>query len=192
MRRPLRAQSSWLLLALLALASCATPPLPPTAPEPPPPPAVEAPAPAPPGPPSASSDQDFINQAIGLNDRQIGMGRLAKGKGAQKPVRLLALHMAAEHTLLNRRLELLAKRLRLDVAPPPDQPPPALLTNFGPEFDRAYLVLVIKGHEDLIALCESEAAGGQDPRARHFARELVPVLRLHAREAAAMGGKFGA
>lgn len=187
------ARSLWMTLAALttaALAGCAVPP--PTAPAPPPaPPAPEAPPPTPPGPPSASSDQDFINQAAGLNAREIGMGRLAHGKGAAKPLRLLAERLSLEHIELQRRLAALAKHLRLDVVPPPDRPPPALLTTIGPDFDRHYLDLVIKGHQDLIALYASEAINGQDIRAKHFAREALPMLRLHLKEAETLGQRIG-
>ena len=187
------ARSLWTTLAALtiaALAGCAVP-QPPTAPTPPAPPAPEAPPPAPPGPPGASSDQDFINQAAGLNAREIGMGRLAHGKGAAKPLRLFAEHMALEHIELQKRLAALAKHLTLDVVPPPDRPPPELLTTIGPDFDRHYMDLVIKGHRDLIALYESEADGGQDIRAKHFARETLPMLRLHLKEAEELSRRIG-
>lgn len=187
------ARSLWMTLAALttaALAGCVIPP--PTAPAPPPAaPAPAAPPPAPPGPPSASSDQDFINQAAGLNAREIGMGRLAHGKGAAKPLRLFAERLSLEHIESQKRLAALARHLRLDVVPPPDRPPPALLTTIGPDFDRHYLDLVIKGHRDLIALYESEAINGQDIRARHFAREVLPMLRLHLREAETLGQRIG-
>jgi putative membrane protein len=187
------ARSLWTTLAALtiaALAGCAVP-QPPTAPTPPASPAPEASPPAPPGPPGASSDQDFINQAAGLNAREIGMGRLAHGKGAAKPLRLFAEHMALEHIELQKRLAALAKHLTLDVVPPPDRPPPELLTTIGPDFDRHYMDLVIKGHQDLIALYESEADGGQDIRAKHFAREALPMLRLHLKEAGELSRRIG-
>jgi putative membrane protein len=188
------ARSLWVALALLmitALADCAVPP-PPTAPAPPPPTAPpEAPPTVPPGPPTASSDQDFINQAAGMNAREIGMGRLAHGKGAAKALRLFAQHLALEHIELNKRLAALARHLKLDVMPPPDEPPPELLTTIGPDFDRHYVELVIKGQQDLISLYESEANGGEDIRARHFAREMLPVLRFHLKEAETLGRKIG-
>ena len=186
------ARSLWMALALwtiAALAGCAVPqpqPAPPPAP-----PAPEAPPPAPPGPPTASSDQDFINQAAGMNASEIGMGRLAHGKGAAKPVRLFAQHMALEHIELNKRLAILARHLKLDVAPPPDRPPPELLTTIGPDFDRHYLELVIKGHQDLISLYQSEANNGRDIRAKHFAREVLPILRFRLKEAETIAHKIG-
>lgn len=188
------ARSLWMALALLtitALAGCAVPnPQAPAPPPPPPPAAPEAP-PAPPAPPSASSDQEFLNQAAGMNASEIGMGRLAHGKGAAKPLRLFAQRLSLEYIELDKRLAILAKHLQLDVTPPPDEPPPALLTTIGPNFDRHYIELVIKGQQDLISLYESEANNGQDIRAKHFARETLLELRRHLEEAQALGQKLG-
>ncbi|HML10393.1 MAG TPA: DUF4142 domain-containing protein, partial [Stellaceae bacterium] len=121
----------------------------------------------------------------------IGMGRLAHGKGAAKRLRLFAQRMTFEHTELNRRLAVVAKHVQLDIAPPPDNPPPELLTTIGPDFDHHYLDLVDKGHQDLIALYESEVESGQDIRVKHFAREVLPMLRVHRKEAEALAGKIG-
>jgi putative membrane protein len=177
------------LAGLIALAGCAVPP-PTSAPPPVPPPASEAP-PAPSGPPTATSDQDFINQAIGMGDSEIGMGRLARGKAASKAIRLYAEHMVSGHTTANQRLAGLAKHLKLTVSPPPDQPPPDLLATVGPAFDKAYIDLAIKSHQDMIALFESEANNGQDPRAKHFARIMLPELHHHLHEAEMIGQKLG-
>jgi putative membrane protein len=189
-----RPGSRWLTLALLAmlgLAGCAVPQTPPAAPPPPPPPA-EAPPPEPPAAPAVRSDQDFINQAIGLGQTEIGMGRLAEGKGAARPMRLLAMRMVAGHRAMNHRLTLLAKHLKLEIAPPPDEPPPGLLTTIGPDFDRHYLGLAVAGHQNLIALYESEASSGQDPRLIHYARGALPLLRHQLHEVETIAGKLGA
>ena len=184
------ARSLWMGLSLLtaaALAGCATPPAEPQ-PEPPP---AEAPPSASPRPSTIGSDQSFINQAIGMGEAESGMGRLADGKAASKPLRAFAARMTTEHTRANQQLAMLAKRLNLQVAPPPDQPPPELLTTTGPEFDRQYLDLVIKSHQNMIALFESEANNGQDVRVKHYAGSMLPVLRHHLHEAETMAHQAG-
>ncbi|HTZ35690.1 MAG TPA: DUF4142 domain-containing protein, partial [Stellaceae bacterium] len=119
------------------------------------------------------------------------MGRLARSKATTRPIRTLAERMVSGHTHANQQLAALAKRLHITAAPPPDQPPPELLTSTGPEFDRQYVGLVIKAHRDMIALFESEANGGGDPRAKRWARGMLPELRHHLREAEAIGHRLG-
>jgi putative membrane protein len=182
------AKSLWItlpLLTIITLAGCSSPP--------PSPPAAPPPAPPPPplGPPTVSSDQDFINQATGMGQSEIGMGRLAHGKAASTAVRAFAERMVGNHTTANRRLAALATRLKLEVAAPPDQPPPELLTSSGPDFDKAYIGLMIKSHQDMIVLFESGANGGQDARVKHYARSVLPELRHHLHEAEAIGHRLG-
>lgn len=123
---------------------------------------------------------------------EIGMGRLAEGKAASKSVKALAARMVADHSHANQRLAALAKHLKIDVTPTPDQPPPDLLTSSGPAFDKLYLGMAISAHQNMIALFESEANGGQDPRVKHFARSMLPELHHHQHEAEAIAKKLGA
>lgn len=185
-------KSAWIalpLLALVALAGCSSPPPPPAAP--PPMPAAAPPPPAPPAAPTASSDQEFINVAMGMNASEVGMGRLARGKAAGKEVKSLAARMVTDHTRTNHQLAGLAKRLKIEAAPAHDEPPPELAAASGPDFDKQYVAMLIKAHQDAIALYESEASGGQDARAKHFARSTLPALRHHLHEAEALGKKLG-
>ncbi|HYM72608.1 MAG TPA: DUF4142 domain-containing protein [Stellaceae bacterium] len=186
--------SAWIalpLLATIALVGCSSPPPPPAAP-PPPAPAAPPEPPAPPSPPVASSDQQFIDMALGMGNSEIGMGRLARGKAASHAVKALAGRMVAEHTRANQRLTALAKHLKITASPPSDQPPPELVAATGPDFDKQYIEMVIKSHQDAISLFESEANGGQDPRAKRFAHGMLPTLRRHLHEAEAIGKKLGA
>jgi len=186
-------------LIVLALAACA--PMPPEAPTrpiasavPETPPAETVPAPpptAPPGAPALSADQQFIDQAAGMNASQIGMGRLADGKGAEKAVRRFAQGMVTDHTEEDRRLGLLAKRLHMAVAPPGDEPPPELVIARGPDFDKKYLALVIAGHQGMIASFEGEANSGQDTRLKHYAMSVLPILRNDLHEAQTLAQRVG-
>ena len=120
------------------------------------------------------------------------MGRLAHGKAASPDVRNFAEHMVREHGEASKRLEALAKRLKIEPQPPTDEPPPELITTTGPEFDKQYLGLVIKTHHDIISLYESEANGGQDPRLKHYARTTLPSLQHHLRLAEELANRLGA
>ena len=99
--------------------------------------------------------------------------------------------MVASDTHANQHLAALARHLKLAVAPPPDQPPGELMTSSGPDFDRHYVGLLIAAQQNAISLYESEAKGGQHPRAKHFARGRLPELRHHLRDAQMLGHKLG-
>jgi putative membrane protein len=129
--------------------------------------------------------------AMGMNASEVGMSRLARGKATGKAVKSLAARMVADHTHANQQLAGLAKRLKIDAAPVHDEPPPELAAASGPDFDKQYVAMLIKAHQDAIALYESEANGGQDAHAKHLARSTLPTLRQHLHEAEALGKKLG-
>ena len=179
------------ILAVAALAGCGSPAPPPPAP-PPPMPSAAPPAPPPPqAAPAASSDQEFVNTAMGMNASEIAMGQLTRGKAVAKPVKTLAARMVSEHTRANQRLAALARQLKIAAAPGPVDPPPDLAAANGPEFDRKYVAILVKSHQDAIALYDSEATGGQDPRAKRFARTMLPTLRHDLHEAEALAKQLG-
>lgn len=127
-----------------------------------------------------------------MNAAEIGMGRLAHGKAASKAVKAFAARMVTDHSGANHRLAALAKHLKIEASPAPDQPPPDLVAASGPDFDKAYIGMAIKAHQDAIALFESEAKGGQDVRVKRYARGMLPALRHHLHEAETIGHKLGA
>jgi hypothetical protein len=96
-----------------------------------------------------------------------------------------------EHIELQQRLVLLAKHLKLDVAAPAARPPPELLTTIGPDFDRHHLAL---GHQGTAG--SDPALGERGERRPGQTREALcarsaPMLRLHLKEAEALGHKIG-
>lgn len=163
---------------VLALGACAAPPGATTAPG--------AVAPAPP----ATSDQDFLNRAATGTGGEISLGRLAERNGFAPAVRSFGAHIAAEHRRAQARLLALARRLGMVASmTTADLSQAAALS--GPEFDRRFMADQIADQREALALFESEAEAGRDPRLRRFAREWLPMLRrdLHQAEAiAARGG----
>ena len=49
----------------------------------------------------------------------------------------------------------------------------------GPAFDKAYVEAQLKGHEETVALFQAYASGGDNPRIKQFARDLLPTLQMH-------------
>jgi putative membrane protein len=185
-------RTGWIAVAVLAvagLAGCGSP-APPAPPRPMPMPAA-APPPSPQAAPTASSDQEFINTAMGMNASEIAMGELPRGKAVAKPVKALATRMVSDHTSANRQLAVLARQLKIAAAPGPVDPPPDLAAANGPDFDRKYVAIVVKSHQDAIALYQSEATGGQDARAKRFARTMLPTLQHHLHEAETLAKQLG-
>ena len=166
-------------LAVLALAACAAAPPAPT------PPAIAAPA------PPVSPDQDFLNRAATGTGNEIELGRLARERGTAASVRAFGAHIAAEHSRMHAGLMALARQLnQVPNATPVDLSQLAALS--GPDFDRQFIADQVKIQREALALFESEAQAGQDPRPRRFARERVPTSRRDLQRAESIAAGLGA
>jgi len=53
----------------------------------------------------------------------------------------------------------------------------------GAQFDRAYMNLMLADHKKDVAEFKTEAAKGNDPGVKNFAKETLPTLESHLHEA---------
>jgi putative membrane protein len=181
--------------ALLAVSGCASAPPPPApvamAPSPPAPP---APTPPPPPPPVTSPDQQFIDQAAAAGMTEVALGHLVEQQTKRRDVRAFAHRMVIDHTRIDDRLMALARRLHMMSAEPPaadQQAQTQLASAEGPDFDKTYLDGQIEAHKQAIQLYDGEAKAGQNRALAHFARETLPTLRSHLREAERVSRRLG-
>ena len=61
----------------------------------------------------------------------------------------------------------------------------------GETFDKSYIKGQIAAHEETAGLLKKEIASGKDPKAREFAKEILPTVHAHLkkiREIAASAG----
>jgi putative membrane protein len=175
-------RSLWLALStvlVVGLAACGSSAPPP--PSPPPPRLVPEESAPPPEAPPPSTDQQFLDTAAAGGMAEVDLSKLAHAQAASKAVRDFAAGMVKYHTARDNRLLALAQKLNMTAAPAPEQIQGAhdqLAALSGPDFDRQYAFGQVKGHQDMIALYAHEAAAGQSPQLRRFAREELRLLRI--------------
>jgi len=167
------------MLALLGLAACAGGPT-----------ASVPPAPRPLAT-AVSPDQDFLNRAATGTGNEIALGELGQQRGYSASVRAFGAHIAAEHMRAHASLIALARRLGL--APTETTADlSGLAALAGPEFDRQFIADQVKNQRDALALFNSAAQTGLDPRLRHFAREWIGALRRDLARAENIAAGIGA
>jgi putative membrane protein len=121
---------------------------------------------------------NFINQAALGGMMEVSAGKLAATKGQSAEVRAFANRMVIDHTKINGELAQLAaqKNQQLPEAPAMN---PALDQTSGAAFDRVYVKLMIKDHEQDVTAFENAAATSSDTVTRAFARRTLPILKDH-------------
>jgi putative membrane protein len=126
---------------------------------------------------AAPADRDFLARALGVNQTEIVLGRMAVERGTTAEVRAMGEKMVQRHTELARQLR------ELD----PASGPPTLTADqqktvarmavvSDSEFDKSFKNTVGAGHVDELAMYREEVTHAVDPRLRALATGRVTAL----------------
>jgi putative membrane protein len=126
---------------------------------------------------------------------EVQAGQLAQSQATSEPVRKFGVMMVEDHGAANKKLAALAKKkgVTLPTAPSESQKESlkALQARSGARFDPEYMAMMVKAHEATVKLLNSEIASGTDPDAKAFAREILPTVESHLKEATRLAGTDG-
>lgn len=132
-------------------------------------------------------DRDFLREA-GMGGRaEIEMGRLAMKNAADPAIQEFGRWMVTDHTAIDEALSRLAARLGVPPAEAIDRSDQAtkerLQALSGAAFDREYIQLQVKDHQQAIALFEHEVRAGEEPVLKAVVQRAIPMIRQHLDEA---------
>jgi putative membrane protein len=128
-------------------------------------------------------DSEFAVEAAASSLLEIQLGQLAQTKAASPAVKKFAETMVTEHAKASDELKTLAQQKNITL--------PSSLTEEhqkkyedlnekqGAEFDREYMDLMVKAHEEDVDEFEDQAEDGNDPELKAWASEKVTHLRQH-------------
>jgi putative membrane protein len=160
-----------------------------------------APTPAPnPTTPSqsgeVSNDLPFLQEAAGVNLMEIRLGQLAQSKASNAAVKQFGQRMVNDHNRLEQDLISMvsANGIALNPTLTSDQNDKinSLQNLSGPQFDQAYMSLMIQGHQTDVAQFENQSRNAASPRVRDFAARSLPVLQQHLTLAQQVGSQVNA
>jgi len=140
-------------------------------------------------------DASFYKQAAEAGIAEVSAGQQALQKADNQKVKDFGQKMVSDHTKANDELKQLAatKNVKLPTTPSVGEmgEKTKLDVLSGGAYDKSYIEGQIKDHEHVIALFRKEANSGQDPDARAWAKQSLPMLEEHlkmARQIAAENG----
>jgi putative membrane protein len=139
-------------------------------------------------------DVTFVQKAAAAGDKEVALGNLALGRSQNVAVDGFAQEMVTDHTQAGQKLMALAKAGSIEVPAAPSEEQVAMDAGLsdlkGKAFDRAYADMMVKDHEEAVALFETEAATGSDPALQAFAQDTLPTLRTHLEHARTLQGSL--
>jgi putative membrane protein len=155
------------------------------------------PAPNPAATPSQTGDREmsndlpFLREAAGVNLMEIRLGQLAQSNASNAAVKQFGQRMVNDHSKIEQDLSSMVSgnAIALNPALTADQNNQinSLQSLSGPQFDQAYMNLMIQGHQTDVARFETESRNADSPQVRDFASRSLSILQQHLTYAQQVG-----
>ena len=132
-------------------------------------------------------DRQFVTKASHANLEEVALGGLGLKKAQSEAVKAFAQRMETDHAKSQQELIQAAQEAGLE--PPMELPPEAQATMkrleklAGLEFDRAYMKVMVMGHEKAEKLFTMEDSKGMHPAVKGYAQKTLPVIQEHLSQA---------
>ena len=143
-----------------------------------------------------SKDSEFAMKAAQGGLAEVAEGQLAANKGSDPKVKEFGQKMVADHGKANDELKAAAQKsgitLPTEASKKEQDDANKLGKKQGKDFDADYAKMMVKDHEEDVALFQKEADSGSDPNLKAFAQKTLPTLKEHlsmAKELPGAGGK---
>jgi len=143
-----------------------------------------------------SADMPFLREAASSNLMEIRLGQLAQTKASNQAVKQFAQRMVTDHTNLENQVASAASGGGQTFSPTMDSRHERQVSRLeglsGQEFDRAYMSLMIRGHQRDVNNFQTQTQSARSTQVRSLATNSLPVLQQHLSLAVQVGGQVGA
>jgi putative membrane protein len=135
----------------------------------------------------SGSDSEFAKKAAEGGMAEVAAGRLASTKGQSASVKSFGQRMVTDHSKANDELKAAAAKSGVTLPSTSSQKQKEDATKLaqmqGAQFDKEYSQMMVKDHEEDVALFQKEASSGSDPNLKAFAQKTLPTLQEHLKMA---------
>jgi len=143
-----------------------------------------------------NTDLPFLQTAASANLMEIQLGQLAQSKGNNNAVKQFGKRMVTDHTRLEQQVSSLTSRNGVSLNPSLNseaQSNVSQLQNLsGDQFDKAYMSMMIQGHQKDVIDFQSQSQSANSSQVRQLAGNSLPILRQHLTLAQQVGSQVGA
>lgn len=142
----------------------------------------------------SSQDKTFVKKAGDGNLAEAQLGKLAQQRAATPAVKEFGRWMRTDHTLANKRLDAIARKMaeannfQPKLTAQDRQLKQKLQGLRGRQFDTQYMQAMVKEHKKDIQAFQKEAQDGQAKAIKTYAHTMLPVLKEHLAEAEQLAG----
>lgn len=131
----------------------------------------------------AEDDAQFATQAAAGGMAEVAFGKVVLTKSSNDKIKSFADMMVNDHSKVNEELQSLAltKNISLPTALDEDHQKKMDELNkmTGRDFDKAYVKMMVDGHQKTLDLMEKEAKDGKDADLKAFAAKTTTAVKTH-------------
>ncbi|HTQ80691.1 MAG TPA: DUF4142 domain-containing protein [Thermoanaerobaculia bacterium] len=141
------------------------------------------------------ADKKFLTEAAQGGMAEVQLGQLAASNASDPDVKAFGQRMVDDHSKANHQLKELAMSKGVALPPEVDRSQKRdydkLSRLSGPEFDRAYMKMMVSDHKKDVEEFAKEARSARDTDVKAFASSTLPTLQDHLKMAHDTEGKVG-
>jgi putative membrane protein len=147
-------------------------------------------------PRSKLTSAEFVKKAGVAGLAEVEAGKLGSQKATSPEVKAFAQKMVTDHTKANKELMAAAKSKNLEVPTEPDMMHKGMMEKFehqkaDADFDHDFMQQMVRDHEKVVDLFQSASTDmNVDAELRSWAKQTLPHLQTHLKEAKALEGKM--
>jgi putative membrane protein len=141
----------------------------------------------------SEDDASFAVEAANGGLTEVELGKLAQQKGSSQKVKDFGSMMVKDHGMANDELKQLAAAKGITLPTGPSEEKQRLINEMsaksGADFDKAYLVEMVKDHREDVRKFENASNSVKDPDLKAFVDRTLPVLRKHLEHVEGLNNK---
>jgi putative membrane protein len=127
------------------------------------------------------TDSQFVMKAAEGGKKEVALAKVALTKVSNADVKAFAQRMVTDHSAANDELAGLAKTKKIAIRA--SAPPASLPAAKGAAADKKYMEMMVKDHEEDVALFEAESQNAKDADLKAWVGKTLPTLRDHLKQA---------
>jgi putative membrane protein len=137
---------------------------------------------------------DFLKKVTNSGMAEVQLAKLAQQKATIDAVKNFAAMLERDHTAVNGEVKTLADQRNVSLPTAPSDDKQKMYTDMekmsGKAFDKEYISMMVKSHNDGINLFEDTKSNASDVDVKNFADKTLPALKMHLDSAKAIQKRY--
>lgn len=137
---------------------------------------------------------EFLKKVTNSGMAEVQLAKLAQQKATIEAVKNFASMLERDHTSVNGQINTLAGQRNVALPTAPSDDKQKMYTDMekmtGKAFDKEYISMMVKAHNDGVALFEDTKTNAADVDVKNFADKTLPTVRMHLDSAKAIQKRY--